>query len=329
MKNYKTNILLIITALLLAASPSFAREWTATSGHKLTGDFVKCDNGAVSIKLPNGKFAEVPFDKLCDTDKEFVRKETDKANNPFTIIEDKPLTQQSDKPKIGKDTPLELLKAEAGKNNPDALCWLSIAYTCGLNICQIDRTRVPKLRQEAAKFADEGIASAQFCRGVCYFCGYGVDVAPAEAVKWFRLAANQNFAPAQEWLGMCLLRGTGIKENQHEAIVLIRKAAEQDFAPAQGTLAERYNIGSGVDKNEKEALKWYQKAADNGDVLAQRYIGTAYLIGLIGLEKKLDEAMNWFNKAAKQGDKEAENLLKMLDAFNDKNKESIQNNKKP
>ena len=68
---------LILTLAVFATPFTVAREWTATSGHKIEGDFVKLDNGTVSIKLPDGKIANVPLDKLSDSDKEFITQENE------------------------------------------------------------------------------------------------------------------------------------------------------------------------------------------------------------------------------------------------------------
>jgi TPR repeat protein len=269
--------------------------------------------------LPNDKTAEVPFDKLCDVDKNFVKQETEKKENPFVIRERNkptvvvPTLPPNNKSNINKDTPFETLKAEAEKSDPDALCWLAIAYSAGLNKCKVDKTKMSEYVERAAKFADTGSAAAQFCRGVCLFQGYNVNKNQKEAVKWFRKAAEQSFAPSQERLGMCLLRGIGIAENKTEGFELIRKAAEQDFAPAQFSLGYCYSAGDGIKEDEKESLKWYLKSAENGDASAQKYVGTVYLLGLAGTEKKLDEALIWFKKSAAQGDKEADEIVKRIE----------------
>ena len=49
-----------------------------------------------------------------------------------------------------------------------------------------------------------------------------------------------------------------------EAIKLYRMAAEQDNEYAQFNLGLCYEYGTGLQKDLSEAKKWYQKAADKG-----------------------------------------------------------------
>jgi len=322
-----------VLTLLVVVPFASARTWTATSGHQISGDFVELKDGIVAIRLPDGRTADVPLAQLCDDDKEFVEQETAKKDNPFVIRQALPTPQtlpdhaapadgkQDNTQKIGKDTPFDVLKAEAEQNNPDALCWLALAYSSGLNKCAIDKTKMEECLEKAAGLADSGSAAVLFCRGVCAFHGYGVAENQEEAVKLFRQAAALNFAPAQEQLGMCLLEGMGIPKNETVGIEWVRKAAEQDFAPAQFLLGFCYSAGIGVEEDEKESIQWHQKAADNGDVAAQKYIGTAHLIGLAHLHKNQDEALNWMKKAARQGDTEA---IEIVERFEEVENEQIE-----
>ncbi|MDR1383948.1 MAG: hypothetical protein LBJ67_08910, partial [Planctomycetaceae bacterium] len=245
----KIKILLVCFLFLLFVSVSESREWTAKSGHKIDGEFVKLDGQTVYLALPNSKTAEVSLDQLINKDQDFVKEQMEKNKNPF-VITDKLSADQPEKTvtsvKIDRNTPLDVLKAEAEKDNPDALCWLSIYYAGGLNVCPIDKTKIPNLNQKAATFAENGSAAAQFCQGICYFCGYGVKLNHEEAVKWFRQSAEQNFAPAQERLAMCLLLGDGVKEDKVEAIKLLQKSVDQDFALAMYDFGFCYAMGNGV-----------------------------------------------------------------------------------
>jgi uncharacterized protein len=59
----------------------------------------------------------------------------------------------------------------------------------------------------------------------------------AEAVKWFRLAAEQGVAQAQYNLGIIYLNGLGVPQDYAETAQWFRQAAEQGLAQAQ------YNLG--------------------------------------------------------------------------------------
>ena len=57
-----------------------------------------------------------------------------------------------------------------------------------------------------------------------------------EAVKWFRLSAEQDFPPAQLELGLCYKNGTGVEQNEEEAMKWIRLAADQGLEEALSAL---------------------------------------------------------------------------------------------
>ena len=88
-----------------------------------------------------------------------------------------------------------------------------------------------------------------------YRDGQGVATNYAEAVKWFRQAAEQNFSPAQYNLGVCYTLARGVEKDVVEAAKWLRKAAEQNYGQAQFVLAIRYANGLCVPKDDTEAYK--------------------------------------------------------------------------
>src|SRR6266700_3359375 len=86
----------------------------------------------------------------------------------------------------------------------------------------------------------------------------------AEAVNWFRKAADQGHAVAQFSLGVVYKKGRGVEKNEREAVAWFRKAAEQGDTAAQSDLGAMYRDGRGVEKNAREAVAWFRKAADQG-----------------------------------------------------------------
>ena len=56
--------------------------------------------------------------------------------------------------------------------------------------------------------------------------------------------------------------GYGVKQDYAEAVKWYRKAAEQGNAYAQFNLGNAYYNGNGVEQDYAEAVKWYQKAAE-------------------------------------------------------------------
>ena len=73
--------------------------------------------------------------------------------------------------------------------------------------------------------------------------------------------------------------GLGVKEDYAEAVKWYRKAAEQGQAEAQFTLGLFYYCGNGVKQDYTEAVKWYRKAAEQGDADAQCNLGYCYDCG--------------------------------------------------
>ena len=59
---------------------------------------------------------------------------------------------------------------------------------------------------------------AQFNLGITYASGRGVIEDEAEAVKWYRLAAEQGYANAQYSLGNMYASGRGVIEDEAEAV---------------------------------------------------------------------------------------------------------------
>jgi TPR repeat protein len=123
-----------------------------------------------------------------------------------------------------------------------------------------------KVLAEIRAGADKGDAKAQYELGRAFFSGpLGGAKDEAEAVKWFRQAAEQNVADAQFSLGVCYANGQGVTKDDAEAVKWFRKAAEQNLADAQYNLGVCYDSGEGVAKDEVEAYKWWLLAAGKGN----------------------------------------------------------------
>jgi len=90
----------------------------------------------------------------------------------------------------------------------------------------------------------------------------------AEAVRWYRKAAEQGHALAQCNLGVMYDKGRGVKQDHAEAVRWYRKAAEKGHAHAQCNLGGMYASGQGVKQDHAEAVRWFRKAAEQGLVYA-------------------------------------------------------------
>ena len=63
--------------------------------------------------------------------------------------------------------------------------------------------------------------------------------------------------------------GEGVPENDAEAVKWFRKAAEQGEADGQACLGRMYYDGKGVPQDDGEAYTWIAVAAANGHALAK------------------------------------------------------------
>ena len=79
----------------------------------------------------------------------------------------------------------------------------------------------------------------------------GVPKDDAEAVKWYRLAADQGTAKAHVELGYRYRRGLGVPSDDAEAGRWLRLTAEQGHAKAQIEMALSYS------QDDAEAVRWY------------------------------------------------------------------------
>lgn len=162
----------------------------------------------------------------------------------------------------------------------------------------------PKDEAEAVKWfrkaAEKGHAKAQYNLGLCYFQGHGVEENGPEAGEWFLKAAEQGLAASQHNLGYFYENGITLPKDESEAVKWYRRAAEQGYANSQHSLGHFYLNGITLPKDEAEAVKWFRKAAEQGYADSQNSLGYIYENG-IGTTKDVAEAVKWYGKAAEQG----------------------------
>ena len=177
------------------------------------------------------------------------------------------------------------------------------------------RNGKPQDYAQAVKYyrlaADHGYAEAQANLGYCYENGLGVKQNYSNAVMYYRLAADQGNAMAQCNLGYCYYHGHGVKQDYVEADHLFRLAVNQGNAAAQRLLGYSYHYGKGVKQDYAEAVRLYRLAADQGDAWAQNNLGACYEDGQ-GVPQDRDEAIRLYRLAAKGGNDSAkENLTRL------------------
>ena len=101
-----------------------------------------------------------------------------------------------------------------------------------------------------------------------FFCIVNIAWGEMDVQKITKLAKSGD-AEAQNNLGFRLYKGQGVPKNYAEAMKWFRRAADEGFAEAQFNLGTMYYNGEGVLQNYTEAMKWYNKAADQRLPIAQ------------------------------------------------------------
>ena len=128
--------------------------------------------------------------------------------------------------------------------------------------------------------------------------------------EWQPLAENGN-ADGQYWLGTLYSNGMGVPQSDDIALKWFRLAADQEHAGAQYNIGLMYANGWGLDMDIIEAQGWYRRAAENGSPEAQFALGDMYDGGW-GMEKNYMEAFVWLSLAANQEHSEAIHRIKEL-----------------
>ena len=117
-----------------------------------------------------------------------------------------------------------------------AIAWMLLAEVCGCRAPLASERTEALSATEPQEQAKDGDATAQYNLGICYYNGDGVAVDKAEAIKWFRKAAEKGRPESQTMLGMCYLNGEGVAADKTEAVKWLWKAAEQGYLLAQEEL---------------------------------------------------------------------------------------------
>jgi TPR repeat protein len=159
------------------------------------------------------------------------------------------------------------------------ICALVTALAASVALAQADPARAAYEREEyttaAALYApraERGDAEAQYRMGMMARFGWGMEKDTAGAVRWLRLAADQNHALAQAELGTMYRLGRGVPEDAREAARLLRAAAQAGVGIAQLAIGRMYRDGVGVQRDLVEAYAWFSAAGNNNvmDGLAYR-----------------------------------------------------------
>jgi hypothetical protein len=193
---------------------------------------------------------------------------------------------------------------------------------------------VPPDVREGINKADAGDLRSQRTLALAYERGAaGVERDEAEAMYWYRAAAEQGNPSDQDVLAWKYAEGKLVSKNYAEAAKWYRKAAEQKNPRACLELGKLYEDGLGVGADGAEALRWYRMAADapppassnlvsaeqaakifdtNLRAEAQCRLGNLLFEGKGNVKQNLTEAANWFALAARIGNSGAQTALGVM-----------------
>lgn len=158
--------------------------------------------------------------------------------------------------------------------------------------------------QDTLKKAEAGDIEAQHATAEAYFEGADIPEDFAQAISWYRKAAESGYADSACKLGWIYLSKLGLREDASEAAKWYDKALASGSCDLGGVchelfqIADAYYFGKkGVSINYSEALRWCRLAVDGGRYEAAYMLGNMYAAGE-GVPKDDVEAARWYHKTA-------------------------------
>ncbi len=145
------------------------------------------------------------------------------------------------------------------RNLDESLAWYKKALEAKIEEAQSAIIRVEKAK--ALESSPETQALALYQQAIELFDRQDKDV---ECAGLLRQSAELGYVWAQLFYGRFLCKGIGTALDPAEAVAWFRKAADQDCPAAFYELGVCYENGEGVEKNLDEAENWYRKAVDGG-----------------------------------------------------------------
>jgi len=164
----------------------------------------------------------------------------------------------------------QALIAAAQAGNVDAQSQLGDIYRVGDEFTKQDYAEALRWYRLAA---EQGEPNAENNLGAMYDNAFGVPKDMAEAARWYRLSADQGLSTAQFNLAECLLYGNGVNEDEFEAAQWLHKAAAQGHIEALSELGDLYRWGHGVERRIVNAAELHVTAALAGNAQSAASLG--------------------------------------------------------
>jgi TPR repeat protein len=141
---------------------------------------------------------------------------------------------------------------------------------------------------ELTKKAEAGDMDAQYQLGAAYDAGRDVPRDLAEAIVWYRRAAQAGQVEAQNSVGSALQA----EGRYAEAIAWYEKAAARGHSRSISNLAALYDAGLGVPRDRSKAIELWSRAAEFGWAEAMWNLANLYRTAAPG-ERNLAAACAW------------------------------------
>ena len=209
-------------------------------------------------------------------------------------------------------TALRFALPRAEKGDPAAQTLIAELYTSGRGVSRNLETAKSWYRLAA----ERGDADAQFAYAALLLerTKRGAP-RPRDVRVYMERAAKGGHAEAQFNLAQMIVEDRPSFRGFAEALPFYRLAAEQGLPDAQYALATMLAEGNGVTvPAPTEARRWMERAAGNGFDTAQLELGI-WLVNGRGGPKDLEKGRAWLERAARDGNVVAQNRLARMHAY--------------
>ncbi|EUK19163.1 SEL1-like repeat protein [Commensalibacter papalotli (ex Servin-Garciduenas et al. 2014)] len=171
-----------------------------------------------------------------------------------------------------------------------------------------------KQAREWLKKCCKEVIPARYWYGRMLLQGTGGEQDTDKGYAWISSAAHEGIIDAQMLWANILLEGNSNDGSAlaEEAVKFYKMAADQGSVPAMFSLGAVYGGGNHLEPDREKAQEWFRKAAEKGHPKAQMMLGRYLARGLAGT-KDLDQARYWLELALKSGEVDAEIDLKQID----------------
>lgn len=144
------------------------------------------------------------------------------------------------------------------------------------------------------KLSAQNNPKAQYNLALMHASGDGTPASWPEALKYYKLAAENGYVDAQFKLALMSFKGDGIPTDYDASVRYYEMAAKQNHLRSQLNLGTLYLNGEVVARNDEKAYFWLHKAAMQNDADAQYLLGRMYMYG-DGVKENLVAAHAWFD----------------------------------